>query len=1013
MSRAKLPPDSRDADLSTALALTEQLLAPGSEAGAMPLVPTEAPKEGLGTNLRHMLWKMGGRKRPELADQSHLSRIFDNYERELEQQRKTFEAELAKRDADHGKELDRIRKNAGIDMDKVRADIRRDADRSLLDAQRELAQSRAKASKLEQLTNQLQTAFDVEIAKARNETAAISEGPLQNALDRVEELTRRLKTIQADHAKALDATHASHAAALAQAEETAARAVAGIREQAARDRLAAEQLVAEREAAARRQVDETAGDLDLAISSHRQQLADLIAAHQAETARIRAELTAERDRETASLTARQAEIEDAFARREQALADEIEALKDSHRQELGALRAAAEEDRAQLEERIEETLDNHAIQSREAEERHIREIIQIRSEMHESAQASLQKAVERTEAREADLAAQADGHARQIEAIRQGHTQSLEQARMAAAQSLGEARQQAQAQAAALAAELEAERARHLMDVEEARRAVAATGDANLRQALDQLTQSQADCQSLRQQLLDLAQSHAVELARRDEAAKADQHADIQALRAELAEAHRQLEQTIEAHQGAIEAIRAQTRTESEALAAAERQRADRLQEELAAVASRHAAQLAATRAQGEADKDRDHQELLAELAAARSALSDSDARHAQDLADKDRLQAQTQTDFQRKLHDQASRHADLLRQETTRLKDEAKARIASLDSRWQDQLQAHQAELERVRQEAAAISDGNLRQALDKLAAVQAERRDLQDRLSAQGPGNAASPGQHFLQDHVAEKEAELARTRMAHARDIAAIKEQADKERAEAETRNQALADEVNRLRDLLDRPATPSPEASRQSEQRHHEEVDHLRRQLQSERTEMDMRLSQATERIAQLEADHARLRRDHARDLERAQEDMRQSTQRHHQDIVNGLEADLAAARRHVADLETRQAGGPAKAPGPAGEPDARLNAALARAMMAEDELRIANNKIELLKDALDAAKARAVSPGPGLVDNRFRDAKRAFARHFHPDQGGKGDTAKATMFLDFWPILEKIDRGGDF
>lgn len=91
-------------------------------------------------------------------------------------------------------------------------------------------------------------------------------------------------------------------------------------------------------------------------------------------------------------------------------------------------------------------------------------------------------------------------------------------------------------------------------------------------------------------------------------------------------------------------------------------------------------------------------------------------------------------------------------------------------------------------------------------------------------------------------------------------------------------------------------------------------------------------------------------------------------------------------------------------------EARTHAALDRARLAEADAQRATNKIEVLKDALAAAKARPMGTTPTLVvDNRFRDLKRAFARAFHPDQGGRHAPDKAALFLEFWPTLEKIEK----
>jgi len=94
--------------------------------------------------------------------------------------------------------------------------------------------------------------------------------------------------------------------------------------------------------------------------------------------------------------------------------------------------------------------------------------------------------------------------------------------------------------------------------------------------------------------------------------------------------------------------------------------------------------------------------------------------------------------------------------------------------------------------------------------------------------------------------------------------------------------------------------------------------------------------------------------------------------------------------------------------------ARAEALLQRAERAEAEANLSANKIEVLKDALAVAKAR---PGTNAalnaaIDYRFRDAKRAFARAFHPDQGGRDSPDKSALFLEFWPILEKIGKEED-
>lgn len=80
---------------------------------------------------------------------------------------------------------------------------------------------------------------------------------------------------------------------------------------------------------------------------------------------------------------------------------------------------------------------------------------------------------------------------------------------------------------------------------------------------------------------------------------------------------------------------------------------------------------------------------------------------------------------------------------------------------------------------------------------------------------------------------------------------------------------------------------------------------------------------------------------------------------------------------------------------------------ARCAEAENRARLAENKVEMLKEALDITRARAAT---APADDRFREAKRAFARLFHPDQGGRTAPERAQTFLEFWPILERIERG---
>jgi hypothetical protein len=71
------------------------------------------------------------------------------------------------------------------------------------------------------------------------------------------------------------------------------------------------------------------------------------------------------------------------------------------------------------------------------------------------------------------------------------------------------------------------------------------------------------------------------------------------------------------------------------------------------------------------------------------------------------------------------------------------------------------------------------------------------------------------------------------------------------------------------------------------------------------------------------------------------------------------------------------------------------------------------RIALLEEALHKAKAEG-SEAQAAGDDRFKHAKRAFARLFHPDNRHGSDTehrVRADMFKEFWGELEKIERGG--
>lgn len=130
---------------------------------------------------------------------------------------------------------------------------------------------------------------------------------------------------------------------------------------------------------------------------------------------------------------------------------------------------------------------------------------------------------------------------------------------------------------------------------------------------------------------------------------------------------------------------------------------------------------------------------------------------------------------------------------------------------------------------------------------------------------------------------------------------------------------------------------------------------------------------------------------------------ENLQKAHAAETEALMAELGRLRAELDDQRARAAS----------TPTAELERSQTRAAEAEERARLAENKVEVLKEALDITRARAATTlpaGSGGSDQRFRDAKRAFARAFHPDQGGRDDAGKQQLFLEFWPVLEQIERG---
>ncbi|TAN59609.1 MAG: hypothetical protein EPN20_14780 [Magnetospirillum sp.] len=121
-------------------------------------------------------------------------------------------------------------------------------------------------------------------------------------------------------------------------------------------------------------------------------------------------------------------------------------------------------------------------------------------------------------------------------------------------------------------------------------------------------------------------------------------------------------------------------------------------------------------------------------------------------------------------------------------------------------------------------------------------------------------------------------------------------------------------------------------------------------------------------------------------------------------IDNYAQDLERARERIEALETRLAERDRSADLVAAA-DARAKDAEARAKEAERTLALANSRIEIQKDALEVTKAAAKNGA--VTDLKFREAKRAFARMYHPDS--ESDPARQRLFSEFWPVLERIDR----
>ena len=97
--------------------------------------------------------------------------------------------------------------------------------------------------------------------------------------------------------------------------------------------------------------------------------------------------------------------------------------------------------------------------------------------------------------------------------------------------------------------------------------------------------------------------------------------------------------------------------------------------------------------------------------------------------------------------------------------------------------------------------------------------------------------------------------------------------------------------------------------------------------------------------------------------------------------------------------------------------ARREGARAAAMVEEVErLRV---ELRIVRAQRDDGLARAVradrqAPRRGAGDDLFQQAKREFARRFHPDRlphGTRDRALRIALFRDYWEVLRRIERGG--
>ncbi len=95
-------------------------------------------------------------------------------------------------------------------------------------------------------------------------------------------------------------------------------------------------------------------------------------------------------------------------------------------------------------------------------------------------------------------------------------------------------------------------------------------------------------------------------------------------------------------------------------------------------------------------------------------------------------------------------------------------------------------------------------------------------------------------------------------------------------------------------------------------------------------------------------------------------------------------------------------------------EAELKQALRKSEIAlQDAERLLQNTATFHAGELSRLRGKlADQPGYAEGDEKFREAKNAFARRFHPD-AANGDTEdrniRMAIFQEYWEVLERIDR----